>query len=60
MSAQTERALYAEVLVREWGEPDRYQEVGPFAFDPDDDDPEGTLEHNLRERGDDVIRVWFA
>jgi hypothetical protein len=51
-------SYYAEIAIREWGEPERYQTIGPFVADPDDSDPEGTLEDNLRRQGDDVIRVW--
>jgi hypothetical protein len=49
---------FAEILVSEYGEEDRYKIIGPFTVDADDPDPKGTLEDNLRDRGDDVIRVF--
>jgi hypothetical protein len=53
--------LYAEIAVAEWGEPDRYQTIGPFVpveSATDVDDALAALEDNLRRQGDDVIRVW--
>jgi hypothetical protein len=58
MMCRMDTSYYAEIAIREWGEPERYQTIGPFVADPDDSDPEGTLEDNLRRQGDDVIRVW--
>ncbi len=55
------RQLRAEIIVREWGEEDRYQTVGPFSpYDPDapDSDACNWLEDTLRRQGDDVVRVW--
>jgi hypothetical protein len=53
--------LYAEIVVTEWGEPDRYQTIGPFSPErnaEDIDDALATLAQNLADRGEDVIRVW--
>ena len=56
----TDRQYMADIEIHEYGEPDRIETVGPFVVDVDDSDPLGTLEHNLRERGDDVLRVYPA
>lgn len=55
-----EPQLMADIEIHEYGEPDRVQTIGPFDVDPDDSDPIGTLEASLRERGDDVLRVYRA
>jgi hypothetical protein len=55
------RVLRAEIIVREYGEPERYQTIGPFSpYDPDASGDEccAWLEDVLRRQGDDVVRVW--
>lgn len=56
------RRLYAEITVREYGEPDRDEIIGPFSpYDPDatGDDCCAYLENTLRAGGDDPRRVWI-
>lgn len=47
--------FYAEILIREFREPDRYQVIGPIHGD----DPE-EIRENLEERGDHVVRIGTA
>lgn len=57
------RHFYAWVEIREWGEPDRGQRIGPFTpEDPDATVEEQieTLRQNLEQRGDVVQRIWLA
>lgn len=46
---------YAEILVREFREPDRYQVIGPISGDDKDE-----IRENLERRGDDVVRIGTA
>lgn len=48
--------LYAEIVVREYGEPESTKIIGPFDLGGYDD-PADVLENNLRTQGDDVTRI---
>lgn len=57
------RTLFAEITVREWGQQDNVQTIGPYSpYDPDASDKDACcwLEDALRRQGDDVIRVWVG
>lgn len=51
----TDCMFYAYVEVREWGEPDREQRVGPFIVQDEDE-----LRDNLERQGDQVNRIERA
>jgi hypothetical protein len=59
------RAYYAEIVVREYGEPDRTRTLGPFSGPCDDAhldprDVEAVLADNLARQDDEVLRVWHV